>query len=1836
MKKHIPVLQKNARIGIINRGEAALRFIRAVREYNSLHGTSLQTISFYIEAEEKAPFVKMADEVILLSDLKNYPGKQKSPYLDHELMIDALEHMHCDAIWVGWGFVSEDAVFAKKIEKLGIVFMGPSSKAMSLLGDKIVAKELAEEADVPILPWSKRAVIDLKDAEKISKQIGYPVIVKAANAGGGRGIRFVRTPEELSFQFKSAREETIRVTGNDVVFIEALVEKGRHLEVQVLADSHGTVNTFGVRDCSVQRKNQKIIEETPPAGLSKKLLDNMEAAARRLIQKAHYTGAGTVEFLYDLNRKEYYFMEVNTRLQVEHPVTETLYGVDLVKGQIDVARGLEVDLSDRTPRGAVVEVRLNAEDPERDFSPAPGEVILFDLQAGPGIRVDSGIEQGSTIPGDFDSMVAKIIAHAPTRAEALARLEQALLSMRISIRNGTTNRAFLLELLKDPNIKKGGVHTGFVEELLKLRKSEQVEDKTILALLAGSIESYISQFQTDYLNFKEQIRRIGRPRTLPGSEGYEVNLSTGGNNYKFHVQAMGNDIFHIHTDNSMVVCRYRKDHHDALLIVDEKRHNILMTQRGDQWQCEVDGYPIMLESDSEGYVKSPSPAIVLSVNTKVGKKVKKGDVLVVLEAMKMEMLVQSPGEGVVNDICVSSGTQVAAGQALFLLDLKVAEKEESTKTAPSVRFNPPTRTEHETWEIYVRKLNALFLGYDYGSGEDISFSSLMEFSKKHPQYKEKLISTILKILNSYVALEQLFMTKELMTNSFARPISYQELLTHYFLRENDPEKGLPDVFLNDLVIAARHYYKKDVEQKIRNKALYHIFRSHGRSKAKRDMLKQILFSLEDLSIPKEYHPSISAILGRIVQLTQTEDASTADAALYARYRTIDRITVEGVKEKQAKAIDVLLKKMTKTDDSDVQKEKHMNILIDSTEDIVARLTELALNKSKIRRELGLEILARRLNRDRTFISGRIIHNDGLQGYVCESRQSGTDEKHMTLTTVINEKDLKDDLIVELAKLTEIQGDLEITCFVRSDHPADVEYLDKEPWTADKRVKTFTIAWFTGDQPGFYRTWYNNENGWKEYRLARGFSPIEFRELRVKRLENFDNKILYRSSTVTLLESSAKSNPKEKRLFALAGFSDPKPVLNKDKSIDRMIMFENAFMEAVFAMRAVQAKYRFRLQWNRIIMHNRSVLDLSLGQLKHYGQTILPHTHDLGLEKMVVYTRREQKTENRIEELELIISNTSQEKFTIGSRKPETIALEPYDDYTSKVVRARQRKTVYPYEFIKMITYAGFPLFKGFPKGEFEEYDIKINSNGKQRTVSVKGREYGQNNSNVVFGIIRHPHPSNKTVMERVIILSDPTKDLGSLAEPECRRVISALDIAEKKKIPVEWLPISSGAKIDMKTGTENLDWTASVLNRIIAFTQKGGEINVIVSGVNVGAQSYWNAEATMLMHTRGLLIMTEDASMLLTGKRALDFSGSVSGETNLDIGGAEKIMDPNGQSQIRAKTLADAYQLLLNHYSFTCKPAKESWPPVINSSDPSDRDITHEPYNDFLNQGFKTIGDIFSQEKNPERKKPFDTRQIMQAVKDNDAAYFERWQRMKDADTAIIWETRLGGHAVGMIGIESRPLPRFGAIPHDGPETWSGGTLFPGSSKKIARAINAFSGSLPLVILANLSGFDGSPESLRKLQLEYGAEIGRAIVNYKGPIVFLVIARYHGGAYVVFSKSLNPNLRVGAVKGSYASVLGGAPAAAVIFPREVSKETYLDPRLTKCMNNLNAGKCTQHDYDELFRKIYNEKQRELGQLFDKTHSVERAKRVGSIDDIVTPEKIRSYLIRSIEKGMKKT
>jgi acetyl-CoA carboxylase carboxyltransferase component len=423
-----------------------------------------------------------------------------------------------------------------------------------------------------------------------------------------------------------------------------------------------------------------------------------------------------------------------------------------------------------------------------------------------------------------------------------------------------------------------------------------------------------------------------------------------------------------------------------------------------------------------------------------------------------------------------------------------------------------------------------------------------------------------------------------------------------------------------------------------------------------------------------------------------------------------------------------------------------------------------------------------------------------------------------------------------------------------------------------------------------------------------------------------------------------------------------------------------------------------------------------------------------------------------------------------------------------------------------------------------------------------------------------------------------------------------------------------------------MDWIAAVLRRIVTFTQGGGEINIVVTGINVGAQPYWDAEATMLMHTRGVLIMLPESAMVLTGKQALDFSGGVSAEDNLGIGGFERIMGPNGQAQYSAPDLEAACEILFRHYEHSYVVPGERFPRRTPTTDPVDRDVRRSRHPLVEGSGFTTVGDVFSSERNPERKLPFDVRAVMRAVSDRDDRPLERWGRWRHADTAVVWDARIGGIPVCLVGFESRPVTREGMVPGDGPLVWTSGTLFPQSSKKVARAINAASRNRPVVVLANLSGFDGSPESMRLLQLEYGAEIGRAVTNFDGPIVFVVISRYHGGAFVVFSKRLNENLEVVAVEGSYASVIGGAPAAAVVFAREVDTRTKSDPRVVEAAERGD-------DVAAVAKTVRSEKLGEVAQEFDRAHSIERALEVGSVDRIIPPAELRPYLVDALERGM---
>src|SRR6184192_3235708 len=459
-----------------------MRLIHAVRDLSAETGTRIETVALYTDADRTATFVREADLAYNLG-----PASAR-PYLDLAKLEQALVETKADAAWVGWGFVAEDPAFAELCEKVGVTFVGPSADAMRKLGDKIGAKLIAEEVGVPVAPWSRGPVETLEAAIASASAVGYPLMLKATAGGGGRGIRVINDEAELAEAFERTSAEALRAFGSGVVFLERLVTGARHVEVQVISDGT-TAWALGVRDCSVQRRNQKIIEESASPVLAPEQAAELKASAERLAVRVGYRGAATVEFLYHPGDRQFAFLEVNTRLQVEHPITELTTGFDLVKAQLHVASGGRLEGVRPVESGHAVEARLNAEDPDRDFAPSPGRIVVLDLPAGPGIRVDTGVSAGDTIPADFDSMIAKIIAYGRDRHEALGRLRRAMAETTVIIEGGATNKSFVLDLLDQPEVIDASADTGWIDRV-RAEGRLVTHRHSAIALAAAAIEAY--------------------------------------------------------------------------------------------------------------------------------------------------------------------------------------------------------------------------------------------------------------------------------------------------------------------------------------------------------------------------------------------------------------------------------------------------------------------------------------------------------------------------------------------------------------------------------------------------------------------------------------------------------------------------------------------------------------------------------------------------------------------------------------------------------------------------------------------------------------------------------------------------------------------------------------------------------------------------------------------------------------------------------------------------------------------------------------------------------------------------------------------------------------------------------------------------------------------------------------------------------------------------------------------------------------------------------------------------------------------------------------------------
>ncbi len=1783
------------RLAIVERGEPALRRISAVAELNRESRPPITTIALYTLLDAASWFVREANEAMLLDPAAfvRVTGTPQGTCLDPGWLMVALAKARADAVWVGPGFVAEPAELARSCEGAGICFIGPGSEALHRLGDRVRAQQFAESIGVPAVPRSG----DLAD-----------------DATRGPGAV-------------------------------------RRVEVQMLADGHGTVWTLGVRDCTVRWRSQGILEESACTLLDPSSEKALRDAAVRLCAAAGYRGTGTAVFLVDPVTRRFWFIEVGSLL-AEHAVTELTTGVDLVKLDLHLAQGGRLSGSPPVARGHAIQVRLAAGDPQHAFAPAPGHVSALRLPCGAGIRVDTGITEGDEVDTGPDPLIAKVAAWGRDRSEALSRLHRGLAQAMVVVEGGgTTNKAFLLAVIGHPEMLAGNYDSRWLERLATA--GEHLPPPHPAALVLAAIEAADTDQAAVQASFYAAAAR-GRPE-LPETAGHRVELSYRGNVYQMHASRLGRSDYRVDTGDGVIDVNVQHlGRYERAVTCFGRRHRIVADTQGPRLIVEVDGVPHVLTRDGGGYVRAPAPALVVAVLVAPGDTILAGDPLVVVESMKMETAITAPVDGTIHAVLASVNMQVEAGEPVVQLQ-PPSQLEDHAASSPrldlTAAVNGPGGPGPDESHGDPAALRGYLLGYDLDEGAARDLSTRLEATLNADPANPLLLREEQELLEIFADITALARRQpDDPADEHSR--SAQDYLFTY-LAFLDPERGgLPEHFRAQLRAALAHYGVRTLQ---RTPELEQVLPRMYRSLTRIHVCAPVIMAILDRWLRGRgtlLTDERLKVIDRLIACAQGRHQEVCDLAREVRFSCVDapllKHTRAQVYAEMGRCLDELA-----AHPSEERIRELTDRLVWCPQPMRALLRDSYRGADAAMRVRLLQARTRRFYRIRAL---RDLRCQAFGPYLTCLASYTEDGQVVDLVTGY----------VSLADLPDFSSELH--GFLGGLPPGRRVIVDVESWRTGERMDaepmatelagvlsrtdpghrlhrldiTITSESGTGreGQPEEHMrtqhfTYRQDDAGFTEVPLYRNLHPMIAERLDLWRLSNFTLQRAPSAEDVYLFHAVARENPKDERLIAIAEVRDLTPARDPAGRIIGFPHLEGMLAQAFGDIRHALGRQppKQRPLGNRVILHVRPTWDIAPETWRGVAHRLAPLAADLGIEKVAVRIQRLDPVTGESRAAILDIENVTDRGVTVRVRQLSDRPIRPLTEYRQKLLRSQRLGMPYPYELIRMLTPpVGAPA--DFPAGEFTEYDL--DDSGDHLT--QVNRPYGRNHAGIVVGVITNYTTLVPEGMRRVAILGDPTSGLGNVAEAECRRILGALALARRLGVPIDWFALSSGARIAWDSGTENMDWIAAVLRRLIEFTQSGGEVNIVVTGINVGAQPYWNAEATMLMHTRGILVMTPASAMVLTGKSSLDYSGGVSAEDNFGIGGFDRIMGPNGQAQYWAPTLADACALLLRHYEHTYIVPGEATPRRAPTSDPFDRDVCISPHKAVAGSDFKQIGDIFSAELNGERKKPFDMRSVMRAVTDADHEPFERWARWRDAENAIVWEAHVGGIPACLIGFESQTRPRTGFIPADGPPSWTSGTLFPQASRKVARAVNAASGNRPVVVLANLSGFDGSPESMRTWELEYGAEVGRAVTNFRGPIVFVVVSRYHGGAFVVFSRRLHDNMETAAVAGSYASVIGGAPAAAVVFAREVSALTEQDPRVAGARERLAA--CTadahaqlHHELADTVQVVRAEKLKQVADEFDNIHNIERAQRVGSVDRIILPAELRPFIIGALERRL---
>lgn len=1663
-----------------------------------------------------------------------------------------------DAVWAGWGAFAMHPEFVESVHAAGISFLGPSA-------DAIRAAHLSQ----------------------------------------------LRMHMELPRD--SARPQ------------------GQCVSVSLAVDGEGSIAILGCREVRVREGQESWLVEDPPPGIAQRRLRAAEEAARRLATAIGFVGVGSVEFRI---RGEQFCLEAfRPHLDPADAVTEERIGVDFVQLQLRIASGerLESSLTDRTERSAIQALVYLSEAEKR-----PEAIRMLQVRApgGAGVRADVPVRSGGLVPLHFEGAIAAITASGRVREQAVARLIAALSDFEIMVDRAATTRPQLIDALRCESSSRP-ISVGARPSDGRVREIEEQ--------LAGASEALLVAAALAYdRRWRHMARGVIEGRSLVSLTEIQrlavrpIELMHEGKVYRVRIRSVAPAWYHVEIDGRVARVRLdRTAEGHSVLREGGRVYRIAHAVTEREIQVEVCGATFRFVPAPLAEVRASIPARVVRLDVHCGDAVISGQALCVLESMKTETIVSAPVAGSISEVCVEVGSRVEPGEVLLLVKATSGSRIRAADRC-RIRLRRAGSGGTRWGREWATALAGAMVGFDRDAGDLELLQELLEQPVRggdRARLGEEMES-LAGTLEGFIAVERC--VRELsMSGADARtpPWTPADVLV-WFRREFDSgRRSSPGVER-----ALFHLGVGDLASRSERRAGTLRLVTAQCDREPRDLLAcrvlDRLRRLAEAGAPVRQTSLAGRILSQLLELQSQISPKLERTVSETQWRLFGLPALEGrAREAEHEALRQCRSRARALDHAF---ELDVSMLARLPSEAVAPFGTWLRHRAPSRRELGAAVLLRRVYGVEDACAQTVDRRS--EGWIHRLALANGRFVLGAIAAVENvSKRLA--LLEREAKRLSVELDGGKTEAFELVVPVDAEFerdrllsrIERDACWKPNGTRV-TLALVGRGAEVEYRTFCPES---PSRPIADGLyelHPAATERLGLDRLGDFAiERLGSQGDRHAFRLFHRKATLRDVRLFVVTDLHHPWPPGSRMPRPE-LELLERELDSAARMLRRLLDRFpsEERPTLNRIVLAMSPSIGVTPANVDAALLRSARSMVGLGLDRVVLRLRRSGTDANGQPERYVEAALFPAGGATRGIVEWSVARSTPLRRATRcdvKVVAARDRGWIHPRELHRILTARG-KRDDGLqatgdvrlPPGSFVAYEL--DRSGKEAVPRAVGATDAEEDSCVSFGVISTPTAKVPEGMKRVQILSNPTIEMGALTKKECDRIIAAIDLAEKLGVPVEWVPVSSGARVAMDSGTETLDAVARVVARLITYTQRGGVTHVIVHGINVGAQSYFDALSTMLMHTRGALIMTPDASIVLTGRVALEASGGVAAE-ELEIGGFERIMGPNGQAHYWARDVPHAFALLYEHYSYTYVVPGERGPRRHRTVDRRDRSIDSFPYGPSDEAAFDTVGQLFDPRFNPRRNRPFSMRVLMQAVIDQDGGHLERWSRMKNAETAVVWDAHLGGIPVCLVGIESRNVVRAEGAPVDGPPEWSAGTLFPMSSKKIARALNSASGNRPVVILANLAGFDGSPESLRELQLEYGSEIARAVVNFDGPIVFLVVSRYHGGAYVVFSRALNPRLRAAALEGSFASVIGGHAAAQVVLGREVRRRIRADERFGA------RGAEGARLADELLA----EKRAEVAAEYDSLHTVERARDVGSLDAIVRSSQIRRFLITELEKGL---